>query len=77
MEVDVEREKANIFYCLNPAVTIEAEDANFKSLNETGPGEEYVSFKLEQAKVESTTMAPLPLSDHYEPLNRHNKFTSD
>ena len=77
MERDVEREKNNLFYCVNPAVSIEAEDAYFKYINETGPRPSDVWWKLKQAKIESTYMAPIPLSDHYEPLNRHNKFTSD
>ena len=77
MKRDVEREKNNLFYLVNPAVSIEAESAYFQHLNENEPsaGEEW--FKLEKQKVESSYMAPVPLSDHYLPLNRHNKFTSD
>ena len=77
MELDVETQKKNLFYCLNPAVSIEAEDAYFKYINETGPTPGEVYFKLRKTRIESTYMAPIPLSDHYDPLNRHNKFTSD
>jgi len=77
MEREVEREKNNLFYCVNPAVSIEAEDAYFNHMNETGPRPNEVWWKLRKEKIENTYMAPIPLSDHYEPLNRHNKFTSD
>lgn len=77
MQRDVEIEKNNLFYCLNPAVSIEAEDAYFNWRDETGPRPNQIWWKMRQAKVERTSMAPVPLSDHYEPLNRHNKFTSD
>ena len=77
MEREAEREKNNLFYCLNPAVTIEAEDAYFNYMNETGARPEEEWWKLRKELIENTRMAPVPLSDHYEPLNRHNKFTSD
>ena len=77
IERDVEREKNNLFYCVNPAVSIAAEDAYFKYKNETGPMPNQEWWKLRKEHIESTYMAPIPLSDHYEPLNRHNKFTSD
>ena len=77
MKRDVEREKNNLFYLVNPAVSIEAESAYFQHINETGPRPDQVYWKLKKEKVESTYMAPVPLSDHYLPLNRHNTFTSD
>ena len=77
MQRDVEREKNNLFYCVNPAVSIEAEDAYFKEKIKTGPRPNQEWWKLRKQLVESTKMAPIPLSDHYEPLNRHNRFTSD
>ena len=77
MEREVELEKNNIFYCLHPAVSLEAEDAFFKHRNETEPTNSQAWWKLKQAKIESTVMAPLPLSNHFDALNHHNKFTSD
>ena len=77
IERDVEREKNNLFYLVNPAVTTEAESAYFQHINETGPRPDEVWWKLRKEKVESTSMAPVPLSDHYQPLNVHNKFTTD
>ena len=77
MKRDVEREKNNLFYLVNPAVSIEAESAYFQHMNETGPRPDQVYWKLKKEKVESTYAAPVPLSDHYLPLNRHSKFTTD
>ena len=74
---NVENEKKNMFYCVNPAVSIQAEDAYFKYMNENGERPNEAWWKLRKNQVEKTYMAPIPLSDHYEPLNRHNKFTSD
>ena len=47
------------------------------NMNENGERPNEAWWKLRKNQVEKTYMAPIPLSDHYEPLNRHNKFTSD
>ena len=50
MKRDVEREKNNLFYLVNPAVSIEAESAYFQHLNENEPSADEEWFKLEKAK---------------------------
>lgn len=69
MEQDVEREKKNMFYCMNPAVTVEKERALYQQLEKEEDTRE-VYFKMMKAYKESTTMAPRPLSNHYDILNQ-------
>jgi len=67
MEEDIIREKQNIFFCMNPAATVAQERALYKQLDkEEDPNDVYM--KMMKMKEENTTMAPHPLSNHYDIL---------
>lgn len=91
MEKDIDREKKNIFYCMNPAVTVvstavqfvkqfvwtitlsyfslqEQERALYEKIDSEGESPSDTWFRLHKAHLETTTMAPSPLSTHYDYL---------
>merc|ERR1711973_763923 len=69
----IEMEKANMSYLLRPAVSFEAEDAFHKHMATIQPSEQDIKDTLEKAELEASVMAPIPISDHYDILNRYNK----
>ena len=52
IQKNVENEKKNMFYCVNPAVSIQAEDAYFKYMNENGERPNEAWWKLRKNQVE-------------------------
>lgn len=75
MEEDILREKQNIFYCMNPAATVEQERALYQHMDkEENPNDLYL--KMMKVKAENTDMAPLPISNHYDILKTTGTWQS-
>jgi len=67
MEKDILREKQNIFYCMNPAVSVDQERALYEEMdNKEDTKSKY--FEMMKTMKEATIMAPRPLSNHYDIL---------
>lgn len=72
---DIEREKKNIFYIMHPALNLEEQEALDRKIAETQPDPDKTWFKLRKITIESTKMAPVPLSEHYNKIkNISNQF---
>jgi len=71
---DLEREKENMFYCLHPAVSKGEEKALYEKLAEDTPDPSKQWFKMRKYQVENSSMAPRPLSEHYNSLNKDLKW---
>jgi len=73
----VEIEKQNMFYIMHPAVSFEAEDAFHKYMTATQPSKTDLEEMLHRKELEGTHFGPIPISDHYDILERNNKFEKD
>jgi len=73
----VEMEKSNMFYIIHPAVSFEAEDAFHRYMTSIQPSETDIKDMLERAELEATSLGPIPISDHYDVINRYNTFEKD
>ena len=62
------RDKSIKRHIFNPVQ--EEEKALYKKLAEDTPDPSKQWFKMRKYQVENTSMAPRPLSEHYNPLNR-------
>lgn len=63
----IDQEKKNIFYCMNPAATVEQERALYRLMDqEEDPKDE--AFNSKKAYLESRKLAPLRLNGHYNIL---------
>jgi len=69
IQEDIDREKKNIFLCMNPAASVEQERILYEELEKEEDSKSLLS-KLNKAGAENTTFAPIPLNNHYETLNR-------
>lgn len=67
---DIAREQKNMMYLMNPAVSIDQEEAFFKYFEANSPSEDEVLLRMEQAKLEQTLLTPKPLMEHYDNLKR-------
>lgn len=75
MERDIEREKANAFLCLHPAISRERENQIMAKIEAEGPTADRVWFQMRKARAEQGRyMVPVPLSEHYNSLRREEKW---
>lgn len=63
---DIEREKQNTFYCMNPAVTVDQERKLYETSEE--PRGDQLWFQMRKARLENSAYAPRPISTHYDTL---------
>eukprot|EP00095_Tigriopus_kingsejongensis_P007075 maker-scaffold912_size81766-snap-gene-0.18 protein:Tk07075 transcript:maker-scaffold912_size81766-snap-gene-0.18-mRNA-1 annotation:"conserved hypothetical protein" len=71
---NIDREKRNIAILLNPCVNKEREAQLVADLEQDTGTADKLWFKMRQIKVEGTSMAPVPLSEHFKCLNQEHKW---
>ncbi len=75
MRRDIEREKANAFLCMHPAISWEREQRIMEKQEEEGPRQDQVWFRMRRARVEQQQrMVPVPLSEHFKSLRKEEKW---
>ncbi len=74
MRLDVEREKRNALICLKPFVSREREGEIQRELMEGSQGGRSLWWRMRRTLVEGTTLAPVPLQEHFKCLRKEERW---